>query len=647
MLSINTNLSSIIAQNSMKTSTDKLNQAIERMSTGYKINHAKDNAANYAISTDMTTKIGAYQVAEDNCAQGLDMVSTASESLYLIQDKLERLRALATQASNGTYGTQSKQAINAEANALVDEIERIFYKTDYNGIQLFGETSNTFALKRASPATTSYEGIDMVALTDSVTTIKSGTVYSIENAQQLQHLANLVNLEGANTTGATFVLTSDIDLSGINWVPIGNYGSNTVLRFYGTFDGNGHTISNLTIKDLSNDVQGLFGYTDNAEIKNVYLKDVDIKSTNAYIASLVGRAMNGSVINNCHVISGKINTSNHSVGGLLGVCVASEVKNSSANVEIVGGQHTGGLFGAASNGSIIENCFSQGTLTSTEWKCGGIIGSIYSTITIRNCYSTMDITNHARTGGIVGDLGGVNNTLENLYFGGTCSSAGYYGAIAGYAYESTNFTNCYYNVSTDSTLPGNGGIGLTVDEIASGTAFDSFKNVTNDFGENLWVFNADGTPSLNTGYKKTSFVPSNKGNGSVNLSSDSIIFQIGLDSKNSSQIEFCTKFSLVNIDELRNIGYDTTINFLNIIDENLLGIKDKQTDWGAVQNRLESALDEISTQYENLVSSRSTLCDADIADLSSTYIQQQILQQAAATLMSTANQNPAIALQLI
>ena len=73
----------------------------------------------------------------------------------------------------------------------------------------------------------------------------------------------------------------------------------------------------------------------------------------------------------------------------------------------------------------------------------------------------------------------------------------------------------------------------------------------------------------------------------------------------------------------------------------------KQTEYGAAQNRLESALDEISTQYENLVSSRSTIRDADIAEVSSDYIRQQILQQASATLMSTANQSPSIALQLI
>ena len=87
MLSINTNLPSIIAQSSLKNSTLKLNQAVERMSTGFKINHASDNAANYSISTNMTTKIGAYQVAEDNVAMGLDLLSTANGSLDLISDK--------------------------------------------------------------------------------------------------------------------------------------------------------------------------------------------------------------------------------------------------------------------------------------------------------------------------------------------------------------------------------------------------------------------------------------------------------------------------------------------------------------------------------------------------------------------------------
>ncbi len=140
MLSINTNLSSLIAQSSMKSCTNKLNQAIERMTTGFKINHAKDNAANYAISTNMTTKISSLDVAEDNAAMGLDLISTAEGTLSQIEDKLQRLRALTEQASNGTYGEQSLNAINAECNALVDEINRLYSTTEHNGIKLFLET---------------------------------------------------------------------------------------------------------------------------------------------------------------------------------------------------------------------------------------------------------------------------------------------------------------------------------------------------------------------------------------------------------------------------------------------------------------------------------------------------------------------------
>ena len=113
MLSINTNIPSLIAHRSLNNSTKLLNQAIERMTTGFKINHASDNAANYSISINMGVKLSSYEVAEDNVAMGLDLLSTASGSLDLISDKLSRLRALAEQASNGTYGEQSLKAINS------------------------------------------------------------------------------------------------------------------------------------------------------------------------------------------------------------------------------------------------------------------------------------------------------------------------------------------------------------------------------------------------------------------------------------------------------------------------------------------------------------------------------------------------------
>ena len=145
MLSINTNLSSLIAQNSMKTSTDKLNQAIERMTTGFKINHASDNAANYSISTNMTTQLSAYDVAADNVAMGMDLVSTASDIISQMQDKAARLNALSTQARNGTYGAQSLSALNSEASAIMSEIMRLYSTAEYNDISLFNRTAYTIA----------------------------------------------------------------------------------------------------------------------------------------------------------------------------------------------------------------------------------------------------------------------------------------------------------------------------------------------------------------------------------------------------------------------------------------------------------------------------------------------------------------------
>ena len=76
-------------------------------------------------------------------------------------------------------------------------------------------------------------------------------------------------------------------------------------------------------------------------------------------------------------------------------------------------------------------------------------------------------------------------------------------------------------------------------------------------------------------------------------------------------------------------------------------LSEKQTQLGAIENRLNSAIESIGTAYDNLVSSRSTLRDADIAKVSSQYIKNQILQQASATLLATANQTPALALQLL
>lgn len=135
-LTINTNISSIIAQRSLNGATNNLNTSIEKMSTGFKINHAKDNAAGYSIAKAWDTKLGSLDVAADNAATGSDLLTTAEQSYDLLSSHLQRVRDLTEQAANGTYASTSLKAIQAEIEARLDEITRVASNSEFNGIKL-------------------------------------------------------------------------------------------------------------------------------------------------------------------------------------------------------------------------------------------------------------------------------------------------------------------------------------------------------------------------------------------------------------------------------------------------------------------------------------------------------------------------------
>ena len=135
-LTINTNLSSLIVQKNLNSATESLNDAIKRMTTGYKINNAKDNAAGYSIVSDWTTKLGSLDVASQNASMGADLLKTAEENYSLITEHLQRVRDLTEQAANGTYGADSLAAIKSEITARLNEIDRIAANCEFNGISL-------------------------------------------------------------------------------------------------------------------------------------------------------------------------------------------------------------------------------------------------------------------------------------------------------------------------------------------------------------------------------------------------------------------------------------------------------------------------------------------------------------------------------
>ncbi len=133
---INYNVSSMIANNALARNDSALSKSLERLSSGYKINHAKDNAAGLAMSRRMNAQLRGLDVAGDNANDGISIVEIADGAMSEVHDILQRMNELAVKASNGTLTDDDRGMIDEELQALNDEIERIGQTTQFNGQNL-------------------------------------------------------------------------------------------------------------------------------------------------------------------------------------------------------------------------------------------------------------------------------------------------------------------------------------------------------------------------------------------------------------------------------------------------------------------------------------------------------------------------------
>lgn len=144
---INTNISSMQAQSSVRTSGLNLSTAMERLSSGVRINSAKDDAAGLAISTRMTANIRGIAAAVRNANDGISLTQTAEGSLAQIGDNLQRIRELAVQSANTGNNASDRSAMNNEAAQLIAEIDRVASNTTFNNINLLDGTFTSQSLQ--------------------------------------------------------------------------------------------------------------------------------------------------------------------------------------------------------------------------------------------------------------------------------------------------------------------------------------------------------------------------------------------------------------------------------------------------------------------------------------------------------------------
>ncbi len=182
---INTNLASLNAQRNLSTSQSALNLSIQRLSSGLRVNSAKDDAAGLAIAERMNAQIKGMNVAIRNAADAISLSQTAEGALGKVGDALQRMRELAVQAANASNGTGDLTNLDAEYQQLALEVTRVLDGTTFNGTSLLNSTATLTFQVGANNVGTDQIDVDTTDLTGGagITAVVGGDLTSSANAQ--------------------------------------------------------------------------------------------------------------------------------------------------------------------------------------------------------------------------------------------------------------------------------------------------------------------------------------------------------------------------------------------------------------------------------------------------------------------------------
>ena len=319
-------------------------------------------------------------------------------------------------------------------------------------------------------------------------TIESDGSYTVTTAEGLKNIAELVNEEWKLDINIT--LTDDIDLKGIDWTPIGiDYNH----QYIGTFDGNGKTITGLTVTG-SDQYAGLFGRIGTGgTVKNVVLEDVQITSDNSL--GLAGGVAGWSygTIENCSV-SGRVSGTLFA-GGVVGSQLVGSTTGCSSSATVKGVIFAGGVAGATNSGASLTGCYATGSVsvannTTSAAYAGGVVGSNGASSTLTACYATGSVSGSGSGSGTIytGGVTGTNDcgTLTACYHAkGTVSGpTGTTGGVAGRNFKDSMFgggiiTACYWGDNGQTQ-------GIGEDQVGTGET----TKVDGDWTDAMKVMNA-------------------------------------------------------------------------------------------------------------------------------------------------------------
>jgi flagellin len=209
MAVINTNIASINAQNNLSKSQNNLQTSLQRLSSGLRINSAKDDAAGLAISNRMTSQVRGLDQAVRNANDGISMIQTAEGALAESTNILQRMRELSVQSANGTYSEGNRTTLNAEVKQLKSELDRIASSTSFNGLNILDGTLGKTSLQVGSESNQTID-VEIGKMDTKALGLGAGAdiVGAVTTSGTLQ--AALVTLDGDDVAG------NDMKVNGVS-----------------------------------------------------------------------------------------------------------------------------------------------------------------------------------------------------------------------------------------------------------------------------------------------------------------------------------------------------------------------------------------------------------------------------------------------
>lgn len=682
---INTNITSMIGQQNLRESQNALQTSMERLSSGLRINSAKDDAAGQAIANRMSAQITGLSTAQRNANDGISVAQTAEGGLNQINDNLQRIRELAVQAENGTNSQDDLNSIQDEINQRLSEIDRISEETDFNGNKVLSSDEGLKIQVGADDGQTIEVGLKQINAEtlglDSFNVNGSGEV-----ANRAANVSDLTSQTKVTQDGNNYTVTEEFkdvelkqllgELSNGDSVTVGT-GAAAVQYTYDAEAGNftftdteagtttaARALASEHLPSAGNTKTGVYEYADGQE--SPFEVDANGKIT------ISGEAAYITAENVLTTSPGDTSLAQAELADLFETVGGTSADTGNMAISIDGQTYTGSDVAASATinatGITINSTSVADTLGSTA-AIDALVATAELTATNGGSTAVANIGDDTTATALAGTLAAEFDEISAATYNST-DAAFTITLASGVSGEDADAINAAVNTFVQA-LSGSGGI--TVSSTTEGVSYTNTASVDEVLAEadstattvDLKVGVADASVAFDTsgdmvtGGATTEVYVDNDGeltttgevvttyNVDPNTAEVTVVESNGEGKYAQEEGAAVYINSDGRLTTKETSAGDRTEDPLAALDSALSKVDSLRSELGAVQNRFESAITNLSTNETNLSAARSRIEDADYATEVANMTRAQILQQAGTSVLAQANQLPQSVLSLL